>query len=89
MPRGARQGERRGGRQKGTPNKRSLPANKAAIMQRQPELDSISHQRKAAAVVREEINKALTGGKYSPAEIINWCVKLAPIAEGYISSIRE
>jgi hypothetical protein len=88
MPRGSRPGEHRGGRQKGTPNKRSLPAIKAAIMQRQPELDSISLQRRVAAVVREEINRALTGGKYNPAEIIDWCVKLARIAEGYIAFER-
>jgi hypothetical protein len=82
---GSKLGERRGGRQKGTPNKRSLPTIKAAIMQREPDLDSISLQRRAAAVVRGEINKLLTGGKYNPAEIIDWCVKLARIAEGYIA----
>ena len=85
MPRGSRPGERRGGRQKGTPNKRSLPAIKAAIMQREPDLDSISLQRRAAGVVRAEINKLLAGGEYDPAVAVDWCVKLARIAEGYIA----
>ena len=86
MPRGgSKPGERRGGRQKGTPNKRSLPAIKAAIMQREPGLDSISLQRRAAGVVRAEINKLLTGGEYDPVVAIDWCMKLARIAEGYIA----
>src|SRR6516164_10543919 len=84
MPRVARPGERRGGRQKGTPNKRSLPAIKTAIAQREPDLDSISLQRRAAAVVRGEITKLLTGGEYDPVVAIDWCMKLARIAEGYI-----
>ena len=83
--RGSRPGERRGGRKKGTPNKRSLPAIKAAIAQREPDLDSISLQRRAAGVVRAEINKLLTGGEYDPVVAIDWCMKLARIAEGYIA----
>jgi hypothetical protein len=59
---GSRPGERRGGRQKGTPNQRSLPAIKAAIAQKQPALDSLSLQRLAAAAVHAEINKLLAGG---------------------------
>jgi hypothetical protein len=35
--------------------------------------------------VLAEINKLLAGGKYKPAEIIDWCVKLARIAEGYVA----
>jgi hypothetical protein len=35
--------------------------------------------------VRGEINKLLTGGKYDPVVAIDWCMKLARIAEGYIS----
>jgi hypothetical protein len=35
--------------------------------------------------VLAEINKLLAGGKYKPAEIVDWCVKLARIAEGYTS----
>jgi hypothetical protein len=82
---GSKPGQRRGGRQKGTPNKRSLPAIKAAIAQREPNLDSISLQRRAAAVVRGEINKLLTAGEYDPVVAIDWCMKLARIAEGYIA----
>jgi hypothetical protein len=54
-------------------------------MQREPDLDSISLQRRAASVVRGEINKLLTAGGYDPAVAIDWCVKLARIAEGYIA----
>ena len=85
MPAGAKPGERRGGRQIGTPNKRSLPAIKAAILQRDPNLDSLSLQRRAAAFVLAEINKLLAGGQYKPAELVDWSVKLARIAEGYIA----
>jgi hypothetical protein len=53
-------------------------------MQREPELDSISLQRRAAAVVRGEINKLMTGGEYDPAIVVDWCMKLARIAEGYV-----
>jgi hypothetical protein len=35
--------------------------------------------------VHAEINKLLAGGKYMPAEIIDWAVKLARIAEGYVA----
>ena len=82
---GSKPGERRGGRQIGTPNKRSLPAIKAAILQRDPNLDSLSLQRRAAAFVLAEINKLLAGGQYKPAELVDWSVKLARIAEGYIA----
>jgi hypothetical protein len=85
MPRGgSKPGERRGGRQKGTPNKRSLPAIKAAIMQREPTLDSITLQRRAAGVVRTEINNLLATKGYDPAIVVDWCVKLSRIAEGYV-----
>jgi hypothetical protein len=36
-------------------------------------------------VVRGEINKLLTGGEYDPVVAIDWCMKLARIAEGYIA----
>jgi hypothetical protein len=49
------------------------------------DLDSISLQRRAAAVVRGEINKLLSGGEYDPVVAIDWCMKLARIAEGYIA----
>jgi hypothetical protein len=52
---------------------------------RNPNLDSLSLQPLAAAAVLAEINKLLALGKYKATEIIDWCVKLAPIAEGYIS----
>jgi hypothetical protein len=83
MPSGARPGERRGGRVKGTPNKRSLPAIKAAILQKQPNLDSLSLQRRAAAGILAEIDKLLAKPKYEPAEIIDWYLKLARVADGY------
>jgi hypothetical protein len=35
--------------------------------------------------VLAEINKLLAGGKHKPAEIIDWAVKLARIAEGYVA----
>ena len=81
---GSRPGERRGGRQKGTPNQRSLPAIKAAIAQRVPDLDSISLLRRTAAVVRAEINRLIAEGKYDPEVLIDWCMKLGRLAEGYI-----
>jgi hypothetical protein len=86
MPRGgSKPGERRGGRQKGTPNKRSLPEIRAAIQVRNPNLDSLSLQRLAAAAVLAEINKLLDARKYDPDAVVDWCVKLARIAEGYTS----
>jgi hypothetical protein len=86
MPRGgSKPGERRGGRAKGTPNKRSLPAIKIAIKVRNPNLDSLSLQRLAAAAVLGEINKLLAVKRYNPAELIDWYMKLARIAEGYVS----
>jgi hypothetical protein len=85
MPRGGST-YRRGGRQKGTPNKQSVPAIKSALLKAEPGLDSIELMRKAAAIVRDEINKALNcgEGKYKPGEVIEWCVKLGRIAEAYI-----
>jgi hypothetical protein len=82
MPRGFKAG----GRVKGTPNKQSIPAIKAAIVRANgPSLDSLSLGRLAAYRVLEEINKVVASGKYKSAEIIDWYVKLARIAEGYIS----
>jgi hypothetical protein len=81
----AKPGERRGGRQKGSPNKQSIPAIKAAIVRAHgPDLDSLSLQRLAAVGVLTEIRKALTSANYKPAELIDWYLKLARIAEGYI-----
>jgi hypothetical protein len=87
MPRGgSKPGERRGGRAKGTPNKQSIPAIKAAIVRAHgPKLDSLSLARLAAAGVLAEINKLLATEKYKPAEVVDWYVKLGRIVEGYIS----
>jgi hypothetical protein len=86
MPRGARPGERRGGRAKGTPNKQSIPAIKAAIIREEgPRLDSIELKRMAAAMVLGEIRK-LAGEKYDPEVLIDWCLKLGWITDGYIAN---
>jgi hypothetical protein len=53
-------------------------------MKLEPDLDSVGLMRRAALVVRDEINKAMAGN-YKPREVIDWCVKLARIAEGYIA----
>jgi hypothetical protein len=67
---------RRGGRQKGTPNKQSIPAIKAAIVRANgPGLDSLTLGRLAAG----------SAPKYKPSELVDWYVKLARVAEGYIS----
>jgi hypothetical protein len=77
---------RRGGRQKGTPNKQSIPAIKAAIIRASgPKLDSLTLGRLAAAGILEEINKLRAAEKYKPAELVDWYVKLTRVAEGYIS----
>jgi hypothetical protein len=52
---------------------------------RNPDLDSLSLQRLAAAGVLAEINKLLAAKRYNPAELIDWYMKLARIAEGYVS----
>jgi hypothetical protein len=87
MPRGgSKPGERRGGRKPGTPNKRSIPAIKAEIVRAGgPKLDSLALGRLAATGILEEINKLRYKPKYDPAQLIDWYVKLARVAEGYIS----
>jgi hypothetical protein len=52
---------------------------------RNPNLDSLSLQRPAAAGVLSEINKLLAEKKYDPAELVDWYIKLGRIAEGYTS----
>jgi hypothetical protein len=84
MPRGAKPGERRGGRKKGTPNKQSIPAIKNALMKSEPGLDSIDLMRRAAGFVLTEITKLLAAGKYDPKVLVDWSVKLGRLAEGYI-----
>jgi len=84
MPRGSKPGEHRGGRRKGTPNRRSIPKIKAAIAQQIPELDSITLLRRTAHVVRGEINRLIASGEYDPNVLIDWCLKLGRLAETYI-----
>jgi hypothetical protein len=79
MPPGAKPGQRFGGRQKGTPNKQSLPMIRGSILQKDPDLDSGVLLRRAAAVICDELNKALAG-KYKPKEVVDWAVKLGRIA---------
>jgi hypothetical protein len=81
--RGARPGERRGGRAKGTPNKRSIPAIRAAVIETLPHLDSLSLQRYAAAAILEEIEKLRSQKRYDAKAMVDWLVKLARVAEGY------
>jgi hypothetical protein len=76
---------RRGGRQKGTPNKQSIPAIKAAIIRANgPELDSLSLGRLAAYTVLEEMNKLKAAEEYDPEVLVDWAVKLARIIDSYI-----
>ena len=85
MPRGAAPGERRGGRQKGTQNKQSIPAIQAAIIRAKgPDLDSLTLGRFAAYTVLEEMDKLKAAPKYDPRLIVDWSVKLARIIESYI-----
>jgi hypothetical protein len=35
--------------------------------------------------VRDEINKLVISGEYDPAIVVDWCVKPARIAEGYVA----
>jgi hypothetical protein len=78
-------GAKYGGRVKGTPNRRSLPAIKAAIAQKHPDLDSLSLARFAAATVVGEMNKLTAAGRYDPDVLVDWAVKLARVVESYIS----
>jgi hypothetical protein len=87
--RGARPGERRGGRKKGTPNKRSIPAIQAAIKQKHPDLDSLSLQRCAAAAILAEIEKVRSQKRYDAKALVDWCVKLARAAKGYAKLDQE
>jgi hypothetical protein len=87
--RGARPGERRGGRAKGTPNKRSIPAIQAAIKDKHPDLDSLSLQRCSAAGILAEIEKVRSQKRYDPKALVDWCVKLARVAERYAKLDQE
>ena len=86
MPRGSSPGEYRGGRKKGTPNKQSVPAITAAIVREEGHrLDSLELKRMAAGIVLTEIRK-WTGEKYDPEVLIDWCLKLGRITDGYIAN---
>jgi hypothetical protein len=87
--RGPKPGQRPSGRQKGTPNKRSLPAIQAAIRDKNPDLDSLSLQRFAAAAILEQIDEARKNKKCSPGVLIDWYAKLARAAAGYASLDRD
>jgi hypothetical protein len=87
--RGARPGERRGGRAKGTPNKRSIPALQAAIMEKHPDLDSLSLQRCSAAGILAEIEKVRSQKRCDANALVDWYVKLARVAERYANLDRE
>jgi hypothetical protein len=87
--RGARPGERRGGRAKGTPNKRSIPAIQAAIKEKHPDLDSLSLQRCSAACILAEIEKVRSQERYDAKALVDWYVKLARVAKGYANLEQE
>jgi hypothetical protein len=80
---------RRGGRKKGTPNKRSIPAIQAAIKAKQPDLDSLSLQRSSAAGIRAEIEKVRSQKGYDAKALVDWYVKLARVAQGYANLDQE
>jgi hypothetical protein len=87
--RGSAPGERRGGRKKGTPNKRSIPAIQGAIKEKYPDLDRLSLQRHSAAGILAEIEKVRSQKRYDPKVLIDWLVKLARVAEGYAKDDRD
>jgi hypothetical protein len=86
---GAKPGERRGGRTKGTPNKRSVPAIVAAVARVLPGLDSLSLQRYAAAGILEIIEKARDKKPLDAKALVDWYLKLARVAEGYADLDRD
>jgi hypothetical protein len=68
--RGARPGERRVGRKKGTPNKRSIPAIQAAIKDKRPDLGSLSLQRYSAAGILAEIEQVRSQKRYDADALV-------------------
>jgi hypothetical protein len=87
--RGSAPGERRGGRKKGTPNKRSIPAIQAAIKEKHPDLDSLSLQRYSAAAILGEIEKVRSQKRYDASALVDWYVKLARVAQRYAKLDQE
>jgi hypothetical protein len=87
--RGSAPGERRGGRKKGTPNKRSIPAIQGAIKEKYPDLDSLSLQRYSAACILAEIEKVRSQKRYEANALVDWYVKLARVAERYAKLDKE
>jgi len=76
MLRGAAPGERRGGRQKGTPNKLSIGRVKAAIATATPEFDSLDQLR---LIAKHFLDQATAEGKKKNSNIrrINDCLDRA------------
>jgi hypothetical protein len=87
--RGARPGERRGGRKKGTPNKRSIPAIQAAIKDKHPDLGSLSLQRYSAAGILAEIEQVRSQKRYDADALVDWYFKLVRVAERYAKLDQE
>jgi hypothetical protein len=87
--RGSAPGERRGGRKKGTPNKRSIPAIQATVEEKHPDLDSLSLQRYSAAGILAEMEKVRSQKRYDAGALVDWYVKLARVAERYAKLERE
>jgi hypothetical protein len=87
--RGSAPGERRGGRKKGTPNKRSIPALQAAIMERHPDLDSLSLQRCSVAGILTEIENLRSQKRYDANALVDWYVKLARVVQRYAKLDKE
>jgi hypothetical protein len=88
-PHGSKPGEHRGGRKKGTPNKRSLPTIITAIKMERPDLDGLSLQRYAAAGMLNLIEKAHRLKRVNPKVLFDWYAKLARVAEGYYKHDRD
>ena len=77
MPRGgSKPGERRGGRQKGTPNKLSIGRLKAAVATAAPEFDSLDRLR---LIAKHFLDQATAEGKKKNSNIrrINDCLDRA------------
>jgi hypothetical protein len=76
MLRGAAPGERRGGRQKGTPNKLSIGRVKAAVATAAPEFDSLDQLR---LIAKHFLDQATAEGKKKKANMrsLNDCLDRA------------
>src|SRR5215831_3734455 len=77
MPRGgSKPGERRGGREKGTPNKLSIGRVKAAVATATPEFDSLDQLR---LIAKHFLDQASAEGKKEKANVrlVNDCLDRA------------